>query len=295
MTPHTSRVVWLSGATGSIGQALVGRLVAADWQVRAGTREPALQAAREPRLQWTRFDITAAPDLRALRNDLEGCGAMVHLAWHTDPIPERGLARNVEAARALFDAAEAVGVGHRVFISSMSGHARALSAYGRGKWQVEQGLDPARDLVIRPGFVLADGGVSARLTSSLLKSPIVPLFDGGRQPIQTIGRDDLCAAIVAALKNGLVGRLTVAHPQVMTVAALYRALLASHGRSKPALSLPGRPALWAMRAVERLGIQLPMTSENLLGLLALEAAEVQADLGRLDMTPQSCDELLRRN
>ena len=49
-----------------------------------------------------------------------------------------------------------------------------------------------------------------------------------------------------------------------------------------------------MRAFERCGIALPMGSENLLGLLALESADVQADWQRLGMQPRSLTDVWER-
>jgi hypothetical protein len=59
-------------------------------------------------------------------------------------------------------------------------------------------------------------------------------------------------------------------------------LIASRAGRRPRyLSIPIAPALAGLRMTEALGLRLPASSENLLGLLSLKAVECRGDLERV--------------
>jgi hypothetical protein len=68
-------------------------------------------------------------------------------------------------------------------------------------------LDPARDLVIRPGLIIArEGrGLFQQMRDTTRRTRLVPLFGGGVQPLQTVHVDDLCEAFARALERGVTG------------------------------------------------------------------------------------------
>ncbi len=192
----------------------------------------------------------------------------------------------------MLNACRRAGVRTFVFISSTSAHAGALSYYGRSKFALEKELDPQRDLVIRPGLILGPGGLFGRLCDSVRRSRLIPLFDGGRQVVQTIHLEDLCQMIVLAVERGLTGHLVLAEPQGM----LMRDLLAlmAHKMNKHPLfvALSIGPTLALLRLVESFHIRLPVSSENLLGLRAMVHQESAQDLAQLGVTVRSARESL---
>ena len=180
------------------------------------------------------FTEIPAPFLASIATDSE----TVPMLYSQIQRPRRGgRSRNrVEklalGTRRMLELARASGVGRFVFPSSISARADAPAYYGRGKAAAEAALDPERDLVLRPGLVLARGG---------------GLF-----------RPDV----------------HVARP----------------------VAVPIAPVLVAARVAEALGLRLPVTSENLLGLRALrrvEPSEVLAELGvRMRGAEESLDDLM---
>ncbi len=190
-------------------------------------------------------------------------------------------ARNVAAALALRDAAHKAGA-RFMFISSMSAHAEALSAYGRSKWEIEQSIGAGEDAVIKPGIIVGAGGLYSRIRASLVRMPIVPLFYGGNQPIQPIAVDDLVSATWRLIRERRVGTWALGTPDPITLRDLYRRILRALGRRAHFLPVPGEFALRSLRFAERCRIRLPVTSDNLLGLKCLRAFDVQTairDLG----------------
>jgi NADH dehydrogenase len=193
---------------------------------------------------------------------------------------------NVEGSRALFAAARGAGVATIVFASSMSAHPGAESPYGRTKLAVEALLDPARDLALRPGTIVGEGGVFWRQAGAIARLPFIPLFFGGNQRFHTVALRDVCEAVRIAIENDLKGTLGVAEPDSVSVREFYAAIAEALGRRPRFVPVPGGLVLAALRLFERLGFRLPLSSDNLLGLKCLRAFPLEGDLERLGFTPR---------
>ena len=199
-------------------------------------------------------------------------------------VNEAGTARVLELTR---------GAGARfVFVSSTGAHEEALSYYGKSKLTIEGQLDLDRDLVVRPGLILGEGGLFQRISASIRSFGFVPVFDGGRQRIQTVHVDDLCLAIVTAVERGLTGRFVVAHPEGIELRTLFRGIGARMGRKVRLVPLPAGPLLGFLRAAERVGIRLPLSSENVLGARSLRTQPSEADIAEIGVDIRNTDESL---
>ena len=139
---------------------------------------------------------------------LAGADVVVHAAWATArPIPPAPTGRTSRARRRLLEA-RAAPAWSFIFVSSVAAAPDAPNHYARSKHAAEQLLDPARDLVVRPGTILArgGGGIFGLMRDLMQKLHVVPLFGGGRQPLQTVHVDDVCEAIARAIERDLTGR-----------------------------------------------------------------------------------------
>jgi nucleoside-diphosphate-sugar epimerase len=120
----------------------------------------------------------------------------------------------------------------------------------------------------------------------------MPLFDGGRQPLQTVHVDDLCQAFAIALERGLTGTLQVAEPDPLSLAEFVRLLAERMGVRCWFVPVPFAPMLAAVRTLERLGVPFPLRSESLLGIRSLRRVSVSEDVRRLDLVPRPARESL---
>lgn len=281
----------ITGASGFLGQRLVAHFHARGWEVRALVREPAAFASRIEGVRAYRCDLPDALDDAGI----DGADALVHAAYATRATSAEAARRvNESGTRRILDAARAADIPRFVFLSSLSAHEGAESYYGRSKLAVEATLDLERDLVLRLGLVLAreGDGLFRRLVDAVARARFVPVFEGGRQVLQTLHEDDFCAAVERALAKGLTGRLAVAEPEGLTYRELLQAIAARLGRRCTLVPLPMAPALGILRAVELLRVPLPVTRENLLGLRALRFVPTAADLERLGIAARPAGESL---
>lgn len=276
----------ITGANGFVGRSLVRRLGADGRELIALTRSP-IPDQGGPQCTWIRYSLE-----NGLSDSLpDDCKVVIHCAYAVSGRGAADVQLNVDAFKAL----KAAAAGRRfVFISSMSAHAEARSAYGRGKFAIEGMLSDDSDLTIKPGFVIGPGGIFDRLRRSVRALPFVPLFYGGRQPIQTIWVGDLAEGVARAVERRLTGTLAIGSAEATTLREFYRAILVNDHLRRPLLPVPGGPSMVVLRALEALGIRLPFTSENLLGLRALRRFETRPSLELLGLQPVALNEALSR-
>lgn len=253
-----SGLVAVTGAGGFLGARLVARLRADGRPVRRLVRRPegpddAAFALGEP---------VAADALR-------GVDALIHCA-HDFSARGADLRRlNVDGSLRLFDAARAAGARRLVFVSSVSAFDGCASQYGKAKLEVEAAARARGAAVVRPGLcwgVPGKGtfGALARLTAL----PVLPVFDGGRQPFVLAHADDVAAALAAAADAPVpAAPVLAAHPRLVAFRDLLAEIAARRGRTLRTVSLPGALGLAGLRTLEALGLTPPFRSDSLLSLL----------------------------
>lgn len=284
----TARTVAITGASGMLGTHLAEHFRRRGWNVRALSRDPSWDRFREKGIEQSKLDLE-----RAIPRDvLAGADVVIHAAYTTRFRDLESARRvNIDGTRNLLEAARQARVERFVFVSSLAARADAPSFYGRSKHQLEQLMIAPGDLIIRPGLIIApDGGLAHRLQQSIARTHLVPLFDGGRQIVQTVHVDDLCVAFERALRVEGARSFNVAEADGVTMREFLAMLARRAGTWTLSIPLPVAPALHVIRAFERAGMSLPISSENLLGLTGMRHVETRADLDRLGVTLRSARE-----
>lgn len=285
----SARTIAITGAAGMIGTRLAEHFRRAGWNVRALMRDPRGDPFREPGIERARLDLSRPVSADAVA----GADVVVHAAWTTRFRDLESARRvNEEGTAGLLRAVRDARVPRFLFVSSLAARPDAPSYYARSKFEVERMLD-ADALILRPGLVLSrDGGLARRLQQAMARTHVMPLFGGGRQIVQTVHVDDLCVVIERALHAGLSGAFNVAEPDGITMRELQRLLSRAAGVRAIPLPLPVAPVLAAIRGLEAMGVGLPVSSENLLGLTGMRHVETRADLARLGVTLRTARESL---
>lgn len=267
----------LTGASGYIGERLL-RLAAAQGHelVALTRRRPAL-----PVTEWIPWELggTAPIELPP------GTTALVHLAATTTPGASEG-ETEVRAAQLLLAAARRSG-SRFIFISSQTACADAPTAYGRGKWRIEQDVLAAGGLVLRPGMVYGarERGLFGQLASTLRKLPVLPAFLP-TPLVQPVHVDDLAAAILAAAAQPALPAtvLCIGAAAPVSFTAFLRCL-ARHWLRRTRVVVPVPVLLVSLlrRLVGRLG-SAGAALDRLGSLFALPVMRSAEDLARLGIS-----------
>lgn len=275
----------VTGADGFLGRRLMARFAAEGWDATGLVRNPASKG-----LDPARYFHYAFPDEVDERALEPWPDVVVHCAFAMRDF--ENYAQNRRAMEFWLKKRPSPASTRILFISSMSAHEGAESRYGREKLVIERMLDGGHDASLRPGFIVGNGGVFLNLAQSIRKLPAVPLFYGGGQPIHTVWVEDVAEAAARVISGGLTGVYHVAEAEAVTVGDFYGAVAARMGVKRPQIPLPGAPALALLRVTEAMGLQLPMHSDNLLGLKRLIRVDLSADLRALGMKPRAMEESL---
>src|SRR5262249_2385560 len=135
-------------------------------------------------------------------------------------------------------------------------------------------------------------GLFQLLLDNMRRLHVVPLFGGGRQPLQTVHVDDLCEAIAGVLERDLRGAFNVAEPDPPTLGEFLRTMAERLGIRCVFVPLPFPPVLAGVRAMETMRVPFPLRSESLLGLQGLRQVPVADDLRRLGLRVRPAAESL---
>src|SRR5262249_49688427 len=157
--------VVVTGANGFIGSHLVRHFSRQQWRVVALCRA-APTTDRDPHVSYPRFSLGDAVQPQ----DLEGGDYLLHFAGA--PYSGRSAGAhdlNIRGTQRLLDLSRELRFKRFVFLSSLSAHTEAQSHYGRHKFILESRCDPQRDLVLRPGLTLGNGGLARSLADSIRK------------------------------------------------------------------------------------------------------------------------------
>lgn len=264
-------VVIITGANGFIGQKLTEYFLAKNYSVRALVHH--FPAIKKDKVAYFLHNIEDAPseDIFKSANILIHCA---YLRYEKNPDADQ---LNIRGTKILIELCRKNNI-KPVFLSSFSAHPEAESHYGKTKLACEKLFDLSRDLVLKPGLVLGTQGLFGEIVKNVKASKFFPLVGDGTQPMQSIAIDDLCSIIGIGLEKNSVGIYYVAEPTAIPIKDLYKTI--SEGLNKKIVFVPIPFSLlyFVCAIAEKMRIQLPVTSENLLGLKHLRSFETEKDL-----------------
>lgn len=187
--------ILLVGAGGFIGRHLLDALTLAGHSVVATRRRPS--PAPLPGVEWRCLDLLQ-PDGFAWP---EGIELVINASGELSTDAAQMQRLQHDGARALFELARqhgtavlqisALGAGEHPDIPFLASKAEA------DRYLLNLGI-PA--VVLRPSLVVGPGGTSSEWLQRLSPWPLIPLL-GNRARLQPLHIDDLCAAVLALLRN----------------------------------------------------------------------------------------------
>jgi uncharacterized protein YbjT (DUF2867 family) len=250
-------VILLTGATGTIGSALLRRLTAAGGPVRCMVRDPKRLGPERVRVQIALGDLA---DPSSFRNALRGVDTVVHLGASIRDQPRGSIEEvNAMATLRLVRAAERAGARRFVFVSAMGASLQSPTRFFRAKALARQAVEASSldTTVFSPSIVYTPGDPWLTLLERLSHLPLVPISGSGRALYQPIWAEDVADCIVAALDHpGVASRpssFDLAGPETLSYEEIVRTALGPLGRRRRPLAHVPLPLVRAgLRALERL-------------------------------------------
>lgn len=270
--PLERGVVFLTGATGYLGEKLLSRLVESGRKVRCLVLpgDPADPRGRHS-CDVVRGDLS---DPKGLGSLMEGVDTVIHGAALMPPNDAEKIRKvNVGGTAALLEAAKAKGIRRFIYLSAVSAVYPVKNAYGRSKAEAEalveaSGLDFT---ILRLTMLYGEGGGLhfAKLVGLIEKIPLVfPVLGPGLARLQPVYVDDAVRAVEVVLGSpAAVGRtFDVSGGSIVTFNELVDAVAAAMGRRRVRLHAP----LWLCRiaaaAAERLKPDSFLSGDAIVGL-----------------------------
>ena len=245
-------MILLTGATGTVGSALLRRLTADGQPVRALVRDPRRLGDQRVRVQIALGDLADPP---SFRNALRGVDTVVHMAASIRDQPRASIEElNALATLRLVRAAERAGAQRFLFFSAMSASHHSRTRFFRAKALAQEAVEasPTRDHDLRaldrlhPRRPLAD---AARPALAPSRRAGVRLRAGGLRADLGGGRGGRGHG--RTLKR-CVRSYDLAGPEILSYDDIVRTTLRASGRRRRLLHVPlplVRASLKALRRV----------------------------------------------
>jgi len=248
-------VILLTGATGTVGSALLRRLVAAGRPVRCLVREPKRLGAERVRVQIALGDLA---DPASFRNALRGVDTVVHLAASTRDQPRGSIEElNAMATLRLVRAAERSSPRRFVFFSPIGASLQSPTRFFRSKALARRAVDSA-DLdttVFSASIIYAPGDPWLKLLQRFSYLPAIPVAGSGGSVFQPIWAEDAADCVMAALEGGSKEprrKFELAGPESLSYDEIVHTVLRPLGRRRPLLHTPMPLVRTSLRALEHL-------------------------------------------
>jgi len=237
--------VFVTGATGFVGQVVLRELHAAGHSIRMLARHTSSRRVEEVAGEFGaavhRGNVLDALSLDA---GLKGTDAVIHLVGI---ISEAG-ADTFENVHTLgtenvVAAAQRVGVARFVHMSALGTRPNAAARYHQSKWAAEQIVRRSglAWTIFRPSIIFGPQDAFVNLFAKMSRlSPVLPLMGSGRSRFQPVSVADVANCFVKALvePRSIGGTYDVCGAKILTLEQILDLILDVTGRKRAKLPVP---------------------------------------------------------
>jgi uncharacterized protein YbjT (DUF2867 family) len=230
-------VILLTGATGTVGSALLRRLTGEGRPVRALVRDQRRLGDQRVRVQIALGDLADPP---SFRNALRGVDTVVHLAASIRDQPHGSIEElNAVATLRLVRAAERAGVERFLFFSALNAHHHSPTRFFRSKAVAEDAVEASslETTIFRPSIIYTPGDPWLTLLKRLSRLPVVPISGSGRALYQPVWAEDVAVAVANSLAAAS-STYELAGPQVLSYNEIVRTVLRAEHRRRRLVHVP---------------------------------------------------------
>jgi len=287
-------VLLLTGATGTVGRALLRRLTAAGTPVRCLVRDPRRLGSERVRVQIALGDLG---DHLSFRHALRGVDTVVHMASVIRDQPNGSIEELAGVATwRLVQAAERAGVQRFVFFSTLGASTRSRARLMRAKAIAERAVVESTldHTVFAPSIVYSPSDPYMTLLQRMSWLPMMPMPGSGRTRFEPIWAEDVADCVLASLPGGPAGadsgvRYELAGPDTLTQQDIVELALRSFHRRRRLVKVPIRVVRRGLKLVELLGGPTAFATWDEAELLEvpLLSRHGTADAERLGVIPKS--------
>lgn len=281
--------VFVTGATGFVGRAIVRELLARGIRPVCLVRSVEKLLGQHPEVHPARFTpvVGELSDRKVLAEAAGMSQAAVHLVGIIIARPMRGQTFHhihVEGTKRVIGALQEAGLRRYLHMSALGTRSNAVSKYHRTKWEAEDlvrqsGLEWT---IFRPSLIHGPEGEFMRLMKRFMCSwlpPAIPYFGSGLAKVQPVSVKDVAHCFVQALFSAATIGKTVplCGPRPYTWIELYQACRAQMRCAKRWKPLISQPVALA-KATAIFGQPMMALAEAIvpsLGLFRFDAGQVQ--------------------
>jgi NADH dehydrogenase len=235
-------MILVTGSTGTVGRALVPKLLDRGDEVRVLVRDPRKLGRLRVEVRIALGDLVELGDARVARQALRGVDTVVHLAAAMRDQPRATVEEiNGLGTARLLRAAEAAGVRRFVFFSAIGATEFQRTRFFRAKALAERAVRdaPLETTVFAPSIVYDQDDRWTTTMRRLTLLPVVPISGEGQAAYEPIWAGDVVRCVLAELEraNGS-RRLELAGPERLTYDQIARLIARASGRERPLIHVP---------------------------------------------------------
>ena len=247
-------MILLTGATGTLGSALLRRLTASGEPVRCLVRDPRKLGDLRVRVQIALGDLS---EPSSFRNALRGVETVIHLAAAIRDQPRASIEElNAVATLRLVRAAERSGVRRFLFTSALGARRHSLTRFFRAKALAQEAVLGAglESTVLFPSIIYSPDDPWMALLERASYLPVFPVSGSGRALYQPIWAEDVADCLTGVLEGRADGRqgLELAGPDTLSYDEIVRTALRPLRRRRPLVHVPLPVVRLSLRALRRL-------------------------------------------
>ncbi len=290
-------MILVTGATGTVGQALLPQLLERGDEVRVLVRDPRRLGRMRVEVRIALGDLTELGDRRVARQALRGVDTVIHLAAsirdQAAPVEEL----NGLATARLLRAAEAAGAGRFVFFSAIGATEFQRTRFFRAKALAERAVREAEldTTVFAPSIVYDRHDPWVTIMRRLALLPVLPVSGEGKARFEPIWAHDVAGCVVADLERGGGSRRhELAGPQILDYDDLARLIGRAAGRERPVVHIPLGAVHAGLTGLRRIAGDAAFATweEAELMEVSMVAANGAADVRALGVEPRPMAEVL---
>ena len=252
-------MILLTGATGTVGSALLRRLTArTGTPVRCLVRDPKRLGPERVRVQIALGEL-ANP--ASFRNALRGVDTVIHLAASIRDQPRGSIEElNAMATLRLVRGAEKAGAQRFVFFSALDASLQSPTRFFRAKALARSAVDAAdlETTVFSPSIVYTPGDPWLTLLDRLSHLPVMPIAGAGDTRFQPIWAEDVADCVMADLQRprgpseSAHRAFDLAGPETLSYDEIAELALRPTGRRRPLVHVPMPAVRAGLRGLGRI-------------------------------------------